>query len=257
MTIRNHFSFLNLGLLAFALSACTYTTGDGPVVEKGFAKDPFQGVSLDGSFNVNIKQGALQNVVASGNENIIDKLRMDVMDGVLYISLEPGSYFNYDLTVNLTMTSLNSVELDGSGDIVIGTFVGIKSLKVRLDGSGDIDSEGVLEVLSNAEINLDGSGDIDLKLKAKEVTALLQGSGDIDLAGTTSKLSVELEGSGDITAFKLESLNCEAVLDGSGDIRVYASENLDAQLDGSGSIRYKGEPKVNAEIDGAGTVEAD
>ena len=256
MTLRKHFSFLILGVIALALSACTYTTGDGPVVEKGFAKDPFQGVSLDGSFDVNIKQGAVQNVVISGNENIIDKLRMDVMDGVLYISLEPGNYFNYDLMVNLTMTTLESVALDGSGDIVIGTFVGLDNLEVRLDGSGDINSDGVLEA-SIADINLDGSGDIDLKLKAKEVTVLLQGSGDIDLAGTTSKLSVELEGSGDINAFKLESLNCEAVLDGSGDIRVYASENLDAQLDGSGSIRYKGEPKVNAEIDGAGTVEAD
>ena len=49
----------------FVLSSCTFITGEGPVLEKGFAKPTFQGVELDGSFNVNINQGAQQHVVVN------------------------------------------------------------------------------------------------------------------------------------------------------------------------------------------------
>lgn len=227
------------------------------MVEKGFSKDPFQGVELEGSFNVNIQQGAAQNVVVLAQENIIDKLKMDVMDGVLYLSLEPGNYFNYELTVNLTMPTIESVVLSGSGDIVLGTFVGLNDLKVELDGSGDIETDGVLEITGKTEIELDGSGDIDLKMKATDVVADLDGSGDIDLSGTATWLKATLDGSGDIKSYKLEALNCEATLEGSGDIKVHASKNLEATLEGSGNIRYRGEPSVEAKIDGSGSIEAD
>lgn len=248
-------SILGLSLMLI-LSSCNYTTGQGPVVERGFALDAFQGVEMEGSFNVNIKQGTQQNVVVAGNENIIDKLKMEVMDGVLYLSLEPGSYFNYELEVNLTMPTVSRVVLSGSADIEVGTFVGLGDLDVFLEGSGDIESDGVLEVKGVANIELDGSGDIDLMMKADEVNAELDGSGDIDLAGTTNKLKVSLDGSGDISAYKLESLNCEATLEGSGNIRVFASKNLEANLEGSGDINYKGEPNVTAKIDGSGSIEA-
>jgi hypothetical protein len=241
----------------FALNSCTYTTGDGPVVEKGFAKDPFQGVELEGSFNVNIQQGATQKVVVFAQENIIDKLKMDVMEGVLYLSLEPGNYFNYELTVNLTMPAVESVVLSGSGDIVIGTFVGLGDLHVELDGSGEIETDGVLEITGKTDIELDGSGDIDLKIKATDVVAELDGSGDINLSGKATWLKATLDGSGDIKSYKLEALNCDALLEGSGDIKVYASKNLEATLEGSGNIKYRGEPSVEAKIDGSGSIEAD
>ena len=244
-------------VLLLSIASCTYTTGEGPVVEKGFAKETFDGVELNGSFDVSISQGVQQNVLVLGNENIIDKLKMEVLNGVLYISLEPGSYLNYDLEVRLTVPTVNYVSLSGSGDIKLGTFVEIDKLKMKLDGSGDIKSEGVIEVLSDTELELDGSGDIDLKLKSRSVVASLDGSGDIDLEGATLTLKVALDGSGDIKTFKMESLETEAFLEGSGNIDVYASKKLKATLNGSGDIRYRGNPKVEASIDGAGSIEAD
>ena len=239
------------------LSSCTYTTGEGPTVEKGFAKETFQGIELDGSFKVNVTQGAQQNIVVKGQENIIEKLKMDVLDGVLYLSLEPGNYMNYDLEIELTMVEIELASLSGSGDIKLGTFVGLNELKVSLDGSGDIKSDGVLEVKGEITIEVDGSGDVDLSVKAEKVFAELEGSGDINLSGTTSTLNLSLDGSGDIKTYKLEALRAEVELDGSGDIKVYASKTLKATLDGAGDIRYRGEPSLEAKIDGAGTIAAD
>ena len=239
------------------LSSCTVITGKGPVVERELKLDAFTGVQLDGSFNVSIEQGAQQKVLVLGNENILDKLKTDVLDGTLYISLEPGNYINYELEVRLTVTTIEHVVLNGSGDINLGTFVNIDHLNVELDGSGDIRSKGVLGILNKAELDMDGSGDIDLTLKASEVSARLQGSGDIELIGTTPKFSAFLDGSGDIKAFELESINCEVKLQGSGDIAVFASNKLVASLDGSGNIKYRGQPSVEANIDGSGSIDAD
>ncbi|MCB9187129.1 MAG: DUF2807 domain-containing protein [Flavobacteriales bacterium] len=240
------------------LTSCKYTTGEGPVVERTMVVDSFSGVELDGSFGVRVEQGTVQNVVAVGQENIIDKLRMNVLDGVMYLSLEPGNYLNYELEVRITVPDLNLVRLLGSGDVKLGTFVGLDELQIELDGSGDIKTmdESVLESTQKMSIELEGSGDVELKVKAHDLISVLDGSGDIELEGFAKTFEAELDGSGDIKAYDIETINCSASLDGSGSIRVNASKNLKAAVSGSGDIKYKGEPKVEASIDGSGTISA-
>ena len=245
-------------ILALAFTSCSYTTGEGSIVEREFTLETFSGIELDGSFDVNIEQGATQQVVAVGQENIIEKLKLNVVDGILYISLEPGTYLNYDLEVRVAIPDLEKATLLGSGDIRLGTFAGLDNLVIELDGSGDINTndESVIESTNKMEIVLDGSGDIDVKIKASDLKTELEGSGDIDLEGVAKTHTVELDGSGDIHAYDLETLNTEATLDGSGSIRIFANKKLKATLDGSGDITYKGEPSVEASIDGSGTVSA-
>ncbi len=238
------------------LTSCEFVTGQGPIVSKEMKMQSFNAVELDGSFNVELNQGAVQKVEAKGQENIIEKLNLEVKDEVLYLSLKPGNYRNIKLTVKLTVPKIKGINLSGSGDISIGTFVQLEELEVELDGSGDIRTEGPVEILGNAKIELDGSGDIKLKLKAEKVVADLDGSGTIILEGKTDGLSVSLDGSGDVNTYELEAARSKASLGGSGDIRVFASKNLAASISGSGDIRYKGDPEVNADIDGSGSIEA-
>ena len=244
-------------LLTF--SSCSYTTGEGASIEREFPVESFSSVEVDGSFDVSIDQSASQKVLAVGQENIIEQLKLNVIDDVLYISLEPGTYLNYELEVQVTMPDLNAVVLSGSGDIRLGTFVDLDDVKIELEGSGDIETveESVIESISTLEVVLDGSGDIDLKCKAEDLKTELEGSGDIDLEGVAENHYIELDGSGDIDAYDLEAINAEANLDGSGSIRLYASKNLNANLDGSGDITYKGEPKVEASLDGSGNISAE
>jgi hypothetical protein len=249
-------AFLTL-VASVAITGCTITTGDGPIVEKTIEMEPFHSVNIDGSFDVFISQAVSQSVVVATQSNILEHFKMNVMDGVLYLSMAPGSYMSYDLAVKVAMPIVSSIELDGSGDVEIGTFVGLHDLSVKLDGSGDIKGTGALEVLSEATIDLQGSGDIELTLKAKQVELILDGSGDIEVTGQTNKLVANLNGSGDIDAMELESIDSDANLDGSGKIKVFASGKLKASLQGSGDIRYDGKPDVEAKIDGSGTIQAD
>ena len=106
-------------------------------------------------------------MLAVGQENIIEQLKLNVIDDVLYISLEPGTYLNYELEVQVTMPDLNAVVLSGSGDIRLGTFVGLDEVKIELEGSGDIETveESVIESISTLEVVLDGSGDIRFEMQ--------------------------------------------------------------------------------------------
>ena len=245
-------------MLVFSLVSCSFTHGEGPSVEKEYSVKDFSSVEVEGSFDVSIDQAASQKVVAVGQENILEQLRLEVVDEVLHLSLEPGNYLNYELEVQVSVPELNAVVLSGSGDVRLGTFVGLNDLKVELEGSGDIETvgESVIESKSNLHVILDGSGDVDLKCKAVNLRSELEGSGDIDLEGIADHHHIELDGSGDVNAYGLQAESAEVYLDGSGSIKVYAESNLKAELDGSGDISYKGEPTVNSSVDGYGNISA-
>lgn len=256
MSAISKFHPLSLLAFLFVVSSCTFISGQGQIIDKQIDVGQFSSIEVHGSFEVELNQAAVQNVVAHGHENIIEKLNAEVSDNVLHLSLESGNYMDYELAIKVDVPTIENIVLSGSGDINIGTFVGLENVKIDLDGSGDIRSKGPMEVAHQATISLEGSGDIDLKLKAQNTIADLDGSGNIDLEGKTADLTVSLDGSGDIKTYKLMALNCKASIGGSGDVKVFASEKLDASIDGSGDIRYKGDPKVKADIDGSGSIEA-
>lgn len=245
---------LLLSLLFF--TSCSFTTGHGPIVTETYEVEEFTGVVLEGSFDLFVSQGDELKVTATGNDDMVERLVVVVEDKELHVTLKPGAYTNFTLKVNVVMPYFNRVRLAGSGDMVLSEFKGLDMVDVVLDGSGDIRSDGTLNVAGPVVCQLDGSGDIGLKLNALSVNARLEGSGDIDLSGKATELLAQLDGSGDIHAHGLEVLRCTAELEGSGEIKVNAVEQLHATLDGSGDITYRGKPDVKSKLEGSGSIHA-
>jgi hypothetical protein len=241
-------------LSALFLSACSFTTGHGPIITEDYQLEEFSGVVLEGSFDLLLAQGDERKVSVTGNQDMVERLVVTVENHELHVSLKPGAYTNYTLKVNVTLPHFKRLKLDGSGDIVVGDFKGLDDVEVLLEGSGNIRSDGILHVAGTVNCLLDGSGDVGLKLNALTVKAKLEGSGDIDLSGKATELIAELEGSGDVNSFGLEVLRCTAELEGSGDIKVNVAEQLHATLDGSGDIAYHGKPDVKSQLAGSGSI---
>ena len=65
---------------------------------------------------------------------------------------------------------------------------------------------------------------------------------DIDLSGKAREAFVENNGSGEIDADDLRADTVHAYVNGSGDVKVYASNLLHAVANGRGKIEYKGNP---------------
>ncbi|MEN0047428.1 MAG: head GIN domain-containing protein [Bacteroidota bacterium] len=230
--------FLMLAFLAaVAFSSCELDElcekGEGPTVSKELSLPPFHSLVLDMSAEVFLTQGEAQSITVEGQENIIDKLELDVRNETWAIDLDQNcTYNNNGLKIFITLPEIRRLEVDGSGDILgENTFTGEK-----------------------IDLLIDGSGDMDLALEVKELSARIEGSGDFELEGLTDIARYYVRGSGDINAFDLETLDADVEIRGSGSVEVTAIDFLKIDIDGSGDVFYKGNPELDIRVDGSGDV---
>ena len=68
-------------------------------------------------------------------------------------------------------------------------------------------------------------------------------------------MTLEVFGSGDVDFRKVEAVEGDVSVTGSGDITVYATGSLNASIRGSGDIVYYGDPQdVDRQVWGSGDV---
>ena len=125
--------------------------------------------------------------------------------------------------------------------------------KITLNGSGNIFGETLIKS-SSLKVTINGSGDMDMGVEADELKAAINGSGNIMMAGAANYLEAEIIGSGDIKAFDLYSQNADVFISGSGETRIRAEQTLEVRISGSGDVHYKGYPQMTVNISGSGKV---
>ncbi len=216
--------------------------GNGNVVTQERSVGTYDGISLSGWFDVELVAGTEGSITLKGEENLLEFIETEVKNGTLDIrpergyNLQPSSWKGGGILVTVPVESIGEVSMSGSGDIVGKTRLKSESLRASMSGSGDISLEvaaGMLEVV-------------------------LSGSGDIALSGTADRAEIRVSGSGDVEAYELQAREVEAVLAGSADIQVTASESLMARVSGSGDIFYRGNPsKLDTKTTGSGEVTPD
>jgi len=233
-------------------------------VTKEIKVGDFNKIVLNGSADVTYTQkpGKPQ-VIVHTSDNIAEALDIHEKGGTLYISFKKGYSVSYTkLEINASSASLNETVMNGSGDITLGNLDTDGSLRIQLNGSGDIEGKDIRCI--NATVSLAGSGDIALRsMECKELTttvagsgdvvlngvrtasaqASVAGSGDLTLRGEAAEVQYSVAGSGDLHASELKAKSVNASVAGSGDITCHATDYLRARTTGSGSIGYKGKPK--------------
>lgn len=174
-------------------------------------------------------------IIASGDADVITKLRYTIKDGKLVIGREDESWNTGESGIaNITVSAptLTAISVAGSGDIVAAKLEN-PDLKVTMAGSGNIDLQGV---------------------KTSSLRGSIAGSGDIKLAGSTDVSKFAIAGSGNIAAGQLSSKTAKASTAGSGDITLSASETVEANLVGSGNVTVTGGAKCNSKTVGSGAL---
>ena len=209
--------------------------GKGPAVERELQLDDFTGISLNVSADVTLKEGA-QNVVVSGEENIIDLLSTNVENGVWVIKFTERRVRNYrKLQITITIPTLDKAKINGSCDII---------------------GQDAFSGSSRLETAINGSGNIDLEVNTGRASASINGSGDIRLRGSAQEFSIDINGSGDVEATGLEAMTVSVHTNGSGNAEVNATESLEVRISGSGDVRYRGNPRVNSRTSGSGSLQS-
>lgn len=232
-------------LAATLLTACG---GDGKAVDatavdgkaeangsRSFAATGFTGVELAGSDDVIVTRGERFSVVATGPQDVLDKLEIGVGNGVLKVGRE-ASVTNWasdrGATIAVTLPRLDSAAVSGSGAMTIDQAGG-DSVALSISGSGNLT---VAAVTAKAlDVTLAGSGDIRITGgKADSGAVSLAGSGDVDLKGVTlATADISLAGSGDVDATATSTADVSIV--GSGDVRVGGGAKCASSELGSGT----------------------
>ncbi len=237
---KSFFYLLLFSTIIFATPSCVpdddgwfgnCESGYGPEVEMVLNLSNFKGVKLSCDAKVFITQGDIFEVVAVGEENVIEELELDVEDDTWNIEFD-DCMKNYDLEIYITMPIIKYLAVSGSGEIRGDNFFNVQDIVLRVSGSGGLC----------------------LGLYAEEVDGKISGSGRVELEGEAEFLDFDISGSGDLKAFNIPVEKADINISGSGDASVHVLEVLDVRISGSGNVFYKGHPVINSHISGSGDV---
>jgi len=255
-----------------AVSQWGSVSGNGNVVTQDRNVPAFTGIEVSCSADVYIKQGGSQAVKVKADENLLNLIKTDVSGGVLEIDIDGNIRNAKIMEVYVTVVNLDKVRINGSGDVKSEGIIKGMSCEIDINGSGDVNLE--LDVKS-LESSINGSGDVDVsgvsgafklrvagsgdftaeQLRLTNGNINVQGSGDIKLSGSADKIIIDHSASGDVNLYSLNAVDVDARTNGSGDVVVNVSGILKVRLSGSGDLTYTGQPKsVDVSSSGSGEV---
>ena len=204
-----------IAITAITLASCSKDdyTGSGNSVSEFRDVNLFTKISSEGTFVVNITQGAAQSLEVIADDNIINRVKTTVSNDQLKIYLEDGNYKKTYLEVNITVADLHSIQNEGTGDITVFEFLSAGNMDIENTGSGNISIAGFVDHLN---IQNEGSGTIN----CSEYMA--------------ANVEVRIEGSGDCEVHCTESLN--VIIEGSANVYYKGSPVIDISVSGSGQV---------------------
>lgn len=140
------------------------------------------------------------------------------------------------VTIYISAPTINSIKLDGVGNLTINNGLESNSLSLLSKGVGNINIK---------------------QLKCNDLTVDNYGVGNVTLTGTTKNVVYKSDGVGSIKAEDLKAETVKADCNGVGSITCYATSKLTARISGIGSIRYRGNPQEKVfNKDGIGGIKS-
>jgi hypothetical protein len=225
-------------LVLAPVPALAATTGSGRTASETRALAEFQAVSLNGSIDIVVRQGAQQQVQVQADDNLLPLLETTVESGkqgpTLQVRWKKGEsiYHRSKVLVTVVLPKLSSLASAGSSDMRVESFT-TPALQVSLSGSGDAKLEG---------------------LSTEDLAVRISGSGDVSGKGSATKLNVSIAGSGNVKLDGMRADDVQVSIAGSGDALVNAQKTLNVRIAGSGDVNYVGNATLKSSVAGSGSV---
>ncbi len=195
----------------------TGTPGSGVAATEDRTGEDFHAVSVGGTGDVDIVVGGEKSVTVTFDDNLLEMVRTEVVNGELRITTS-GSYSSkVGLDIQVTVPTLDAVSVSGVGDLTVANVSG-PLMNVSISGVGKATMSGEVDEL---DVSVSGTGDAHLKdLKAK-------------------KVKVRSSGVGGAIVHATESVDASA--SGTSDIKVHGNpEEVKQNSSGVGSVKIEG-----------------
>lgn len=174
----------------------------------------FARVEVGGTIHLDLRVGEPRSVAVEADDNLVAHVRTEVADGVLRLSLLPGSYeTRTPLRVEVVTPSLRGLVLDGAAradvaglaggafDVAVGgaaeaTLAGrVDVLSAHVSGAGELGAFG-LEAL-RADVDVGGAGEAEVTVR-EDLSGDVSGAGKLRYRGDPQRLRTETTGSGTV-----------------------------------------------------------
>lgn len=209
--------------MLFAILALT--AAPAHAADRRYPVGDFDRVVVEGPYSVRLTVGPPSNAVASGSQEALDAVSVEVQGTTLRVRRNRSAWTGSTAaaapaTIVLTTRTLRAASLTGTGRLDIGGGRGLR-IDLALDGNGRIEAQAMqADTLSLAAR---GAGTIVVAGRAGVLTAAIQGSATFEGGGLTA-----------------ETATVRANSSGSIDLAVRRAATVTA--DGLGSVTITGTP---------------
>ena len=207
--------------------------------ERRYTVTDFDRVRIEGAYQVSLATGRASSARASGSQEALDRLQIDVEGMTLRIRPNQSAWGGYPgrqdtgpLRITLTTQSLRAATVQGAGTLNVDRAGGLR-LDIALAGSGAIAIP---------------------KIETDALAVALLGSGTIQLGGTTKTVRAQISGSGNLLAEGLTASDAQVLGDTAGTIRLTVSRSAKVTASASGDVDVLGSPACTVKVTGTGRV---
>lgn len=223
-----------LFLLLIVLGSCSHRSGSGNIITETRSAGSFDGISVGGDFEVEVKTGDAISVVVEADDNIMKYIETTVSGNTLKIRTEDmNNYSNVHMKVYITAPAIKSI---------------------RASASAQVDVEGVLINTNQLTFDASSGASIKSKVDAPGVSAEASSGASIDLDGKTRDYTAGASSGAEIRTEDLLSETTTVKVSSGASAAVHASVNLNASASSGGSVRYRGAATVTKSESSGGSV---
>ena len=169
--------------------------GSGKIVSQIRTVDECSGLMIKNLGNVYLTQDDNQSIVIEADYNIIDQVITKKENDMLVVGLKDGSYSNVTLKAYVSLKTIESLTINGAGNITTLNSLSCDNLYITINGAGNITVKGNGNYL-NSLIN--GAGNITAKeFPVATCKAYVNGAGNCTI-NVTDELDATVNGAGNI-----------------------------------------------------------
>jgi hypothetical protein len=200
-------------MAVIALAGC----GGGERITETRELAAFDRLHIADGVDVEVVEGDGRHVRVYAGEKVIDRVLTTSSGGVLEIAIKDrgiviGSDPLGDVRVEVAADALESVDVDGGGDVLVKDL-DATALELDLEGTSDFDATGTVDRLT---ATIQGPVDADLsRLSVRVATVDVEGPGDAEL-NVSDRLDVTVQGPGDVS-YRGDPV-VESEVEGPGDV---------------------------------------
>jgi hypothetical protein len=184
---------MNRIMAALALAAALASLGAAPAsaAERRYSVTEFDRVVVEGPYQVRLATGRSPGAAATGSEQALDRVSIEVQGTTLRIRPNRSAWGGYPgaaagpVTIELSARTVRAASVHGAGNLSLGIIRSALRLDLSVEGSGRIAAPEV--EADTLTIGLLGSGRIEVAGRAAQLRASVHGWAELDASALTAQ----------------------------------------------------------------------